>query len=189
MCLLLSFHLIMPSHTISCIGGGYMKTGIAGNGRTKEEITADKSRGGKESGIKNLGCQNIDKPIMLLEFVSSTVVPNAPLVKKFSRNHADIADVLITNEFFKSASSTQKERIREYKDKANNSDDKSHQFTTKKQGLRSDSARRATDWWRLSLHESEKSVKVFAPEATRVTTDERKVSESYREGLRTKSYY
>ena len=191
--LLLSFHLIMPSHTKSCIGENssikYMTTGIAGNGRTKEDINADKSRGGKEGGSKNLGCQNIDKPIMLLEFVSSTVVPNAPLVKKFSRNHADIADVLLTNEFFKSASSTQKERIREYKEAANKSGDKSHQFTTKKKGLRPDSARRATDWWRLSLHESEESVMVFAPEATRVTTDERKVSESYREGLRTKSYY
>ena len=53
MCLLLSFHLIMPSHTISCIGGNssikYMTTGIAGNGRTKEEITDDKSRGGAAS--------------------------------------------------------------------------------------------------------------------------------------------
>jgi hypothetical protein len=48
----LSFHLIMPSHTISFIGGNsskYMKTGIANNGRTKKEITDDKSRGGKNS--------------------------------------------------------------------------------------------------------------------------------------------
>ena len=39
----------MPSHMISFIGrnsSNYMKTGKANNGRTKEEITEDKSRGG-----------------------------------------------------------------------------------------------------------------------------------------------
>jgi hypothetical protein len=115
---------------------------------------------------------------MLLEFVSSTVVPNAPLVKKFTRNQAEIADILLTNEFFKKIDSRALTRVREYKNIANKSDDKSHTFTTQP---RSDTARRATDLWKLSLHESEESVKAFAPEATRVTTDERKVSESYRE--------
>jgi hypothetical protein len=211
--LLLSFHLIMPSHTISCIGGNsskYMTTGVADNGRTKEEITDDMRRGGKRSstyvttnitqggrtkedvtadkrkngkagGSMNLGCQNINRPVMLLELQSSAVDPNAPLVKKFTRNQADIADVLLKNKFINNVKSSIKERIKEWKDKANNSDDKSHPFTTKKQGLRPDSAPRATDRWILSLHESEESVKAFAPEATRVTIDKRKVSESYRE--------
>jgi hypothetical protein len=102
-------------------------------------------------------------------------------VKKFTRNQADIADVLLKNQFFKTINSKSWARIKEYKDIANNSDDKSHPFTTNKRGLRDDSAPRATDRWILSLHESEDSVKAFAPEATRVTTDERKVSESYRE--------
>jgi hypothetical protein len=158
-----------------------MTTGIAGNGRTKEDINADKSRGGKEAGSMNLGRQNIDRPIMLLQLVSSTADPNAPLVKKFTRNNADIADVLLKNEFFKKIDSKSWARIKEWKDIANNSDDKNHPFTTNKRGLRADSAPRASDRWILSLHESEDSVKAFAPEATRVTTDERKVSESYRE--------
>jgi hypothetical protein len=98
-------------------------------------------------------------------------------VKKFTRNQADIADVLLTNEFFKNICSSTRDRIKEYKDAASKSDDKSHTFTTRP---RSDNARRATDLWKLSLHESEESVKAFAPEATRVNTDERKVSESYR---------
>ena len=41
----------MPSHMISFIGrnsSNYMKTGKANNGRTKEEITDDKSRGGSK---------------------------------------------------------------------------------------------------------------------------------------------
>jgi hypothetical protein len=158
-----------------------MTTGIAGNGRTKEDINADKSRGGKEGGSKKLGCQNIDRPVMLLELQSSAVDPNAPLVKKYTRNQADIADVLLANKFLKTINSDIKARIKKYKDAANNSDDKSHPFTTKKKGLRTDSAPRATDRWILSLHESEDSVKAFAPEATKVTTDDRKVSESYRE--------
>jgi hypothetical protein len=136
-----------------------------------------------KAGKARLGCQNIDNPIMLLELVSSIVDPDATLVKKFTQNQADIVDVLLANEFFKKiTSSNPRDRIRKYKDIANNSDDKSHTFTTQP---RSDNARRATDLWKLSLHESEDSVKAFAPEATRVTTDDRAVSESSRE-VRTK---
>jgi hypothetical protein len=49
---LLIFHIITPSHMISFIGQNssktYMNTGIANNGRTKDDITADKRRGGKD---------------------------------------------------------------------------------------------------------------------------------------------
>jgi hypothetical protein len=136
-----------------------------------------------KAGKARLGCQNIDKPIMLLELVSSIVDPDATLVKKFTQNNADIVDVLLANEFFKKiTSSTERKRIRVYKDIANKSDDKSHTFTTQP---RSNNPRRATDLWKLSLHESEDSVKALAPEATRVTTDDRAVSESSRE-VRTK---
>jgi hypothetical protein len=154
----------------------YMTTGVTKGGRTKEDVNAGKGRGGSE----NLGRQNIDRPIMLLQLVSSTADPNAPLVKKYTRSQNEIADVLVANKFTNSISGIMP-RIKEWKDAANNSDDKSHPFTTKKQGLRSDSAPRATDRWILSLHESEDLVKAFAPEATKVTTDDRKVSESYRE--------
>jgi hypothetical protein len=130
-----------------------------------------------QGGKASIGSQRIDTPVMLLQLVSSTVDPEAPLVKKFTRNNADIADVLLKNQFFKTINSKSWARIKEWKDKANNSDDKSNTFTTKKNRF----APRASDWWKLSLHESEDSVKAIAPGATRVTTDERKVSESYRE--------
>jgi hypothetical protein len=97
--------------------------------------------------------------------------PDATLVKKFTQNNADIGDVLLANKFFKKIDSRALTRVREYKDAVDNSDDKSHPFTTNKKGIRADSAHRAT----------EDSVKAFAPEATRVTTDARAVSESFRE--------
>jgi hypothetical protein len=52
--MLLSFHLIMPSHIISFTGDNsskYMKTGKTQGGRTKDEVTADKSRGAKNSSL------------------------------------------------------------------------------------------------------------------------------------------
>ena len=115
---------------------------------------------------------------MLLKFVSSTVDPDAPPVSKFTRNQAKIANVLLNNQFFNKVDSHVRAKIKKLKDEASISDDNSHPFTTKK---RSDNARRATDWWKLSLHESVESIRKIAPEAEEVTTDYRAVSSSYRE--------
>jgi len=130
-------------------------------------------------GSASLGSQRIDRPIMLLEFQSSTVEPDAPPVSKYTRNQNGIADVLMENQFFKAINRNTRARIKEWKDAASNSDDNSHPFTTKP---RSDNAPRATDVWKLSLHESVESVLTIAPNATEVTTDDRAVSASYREG-------
>jgi hypothetical protein len=116
---------------------------------------------------------------MLLEFVSSTVVPDAPPVSKYTRNKADIGNVLLKNQFFKSITGCSQGRIIEWKVAAGNSNDNSHTFTTKP---RSDNARRATDVWKISLHESVVSVLAIAPDATEVNKADRAVSASYREG-------
>ena len=116
---------------------------------------------------------------MLLQLVSSTVEPDAPPMSKITRNQADIVDVLLKNQFFKKNTGQTRARIKEWKDAASNSDDNSHPFTTKP---RSTNARRATDKWKLSHHESVEAVKLIAPDAEEVTADDRAVSASYREG-------
>ena len=47
---------------------------------------------------------------------------------------------------------------------------------------RVDNAPRATDMWKLSLHQLVESVRAIAPEAEEVKNDDRKASASYREG-------
>jgi len=130
-------------------------------------------------GSASLGSQRIERPIMLLQLVSSTVEPDAPPMSKITRNQADIVDVLLKNQFFKKNTGQTRARIKEWKDAASNSDDNSHPFTTKP---RSTNARRATDKWKLSHHESVEAVKLIAPDAEEVTADDRAVSASYREG-------
>jgi hypothetical protein len=133
-----------------------------------------------ERGSLKLGSHRTSDPLMLLELVSSTVDPDAPPVSKISRNQADIADVLLANQFFKSISRGARKRIKEWKDAAgDNRDDNSHTFTTKP---RKDNARRATDVWKISRHESLVSVLAIAPNATEVNDADRAVSASYREG-------
>jgi hypothetical protein len=133
-----------------------------------------------ERGSLNLGSQRTSDPLMLLHLVSSTVDPDAPPVSKISRNQADIADVLLANQFFKSINSNSRNRIKEWKVAAGKSNDNSHIFTTKK--TRNNSARRATDVWKISRHESVVSVLAIAPNATEVNDADRAVSASYREG-------
>jgi len=131
-------------------------------------------------GSESLGIQNTEEPLMLLQLVSSTVEPDAPPVSKYSRNQAEILDVLLKNQFFKSVNGNTKLKIKEWKDAAgDSSDDNSHTFMTK---LRKDNAPRASDKWKLSLHESEEVVKLIAPDATEVNKADRAVSASFREG-------
>ena len=135
-----------------------------------------------DRGSLSLGYQNTEEPLMLLRLVSSTVNPDAPrhFVPKYTRNQADIADVLLANGFFKNShSGSTGRRIREFKDAADKCDDKSHPFTSKP---RSNSAPRATDKWNFSLHESVASVLKIAPNATEVNDADRVVSASSREG-------
>jgi len=127
---------------------------------------------------ESLGSQNIDEPFMLLQLLSSKK-PDATPVSKFSRNQADIVDVLLMNEFFKKPDRTARRRFGEYKEKARVSENNSHSFTTKKQIC---NAPRASDLWKLSLHESVESIRKIAQEAEEVTTEDRKVSASYRKG-------
>jgi len=80
---------------------------------------------------------------MLLQLVLSTKVPVATFLPKYTRNQAKIANVLLTNQFFKNLGSSSYTRIRDWKDAAsNNRDDNSSTITTKR---RSDNAPRATD--------------------------------------------
>jgi hypothetical protein len=59
---LLIFHIIMPSHVISFIGENssktYMTTGKANNGRSKDDITDDKRRGGRNGGKNSANYMN-----------------------------------------------------------------------------------------------------------------------------------
>ena len=127
---------------------------------------------------ESLGSQNIDEPFMLLQLLSSEK-PDATPVSKFSRNQADIVDVLLMNQFFKKPDGGSRKRVGEYKEKARVSENNSHRFTTRKQH---NSAPRASDWWELSLHESVESIRKIAQEAEEVTTADREVSASYRKG-------
>jgi hypothetical protein len=133
-----------------------------------------------ERASLTLGSQRTSEPLMLLEFVSSTVVPDAPPVSKYTQNQADVGDVLLKNQFFKSITGSSRTRILEWKVAAGDSNDNSHIFTTKQ--TRNNSARRATDVWKISLHESVVSVLAIAPDATEVNKADRAVSASYREG-------
>jgi hypothetical protein len=127
---------------------------------------------------RRLGSQNTEEPIMLLELVSSTKVTVAEIVPQYTRNQADVAAVLLKNQFFKSIAGSSRTRIREWKAAAEYSNDNSHTFSTKP---RSDNAPRATDVWKLSLFESLVSVLATAPNATEVNDDDRKASASNRE--------
>lgn len=127
---------------------------------------------------ESLGSQNIDEPFMLLQLLSSEK-PDATPVSKFSRNQADIVDVLLMNQFFKKPDRGSRRRFGEYREKAKDSENNSHRFTTKK---RFNNAPRASDWWKLSLHESVESIRKIAQEAEEVTTEDREVSASYRKG-------
>ena len=127
---------------------------------------------------RRLGSQNTEEPIMLLELVSSTKVTVAEIVPQYTRNQADVAAVLLKNQFFNKINGRSRTRISEWKSAADDSNDNSHTFTTKP---RSDNAPRATDVWKLSHFESLVSVLATAPNATEVNDDDRKASASYRE--------
>ena len=153
--------------------GVHLKRHGAGAGVVLTMPSSDRSA---KAGKANLDSQRTSEPIMLLEHVSSDV-PGTTSMSKYSRNQAAIADVLLKEQFLKKIDSSARARIAEWKEAASNSEDNSHTFTTKKH---INNAPRATDRWKLSLHESVESVKTIAPEAEK--KDDRKASASYREG-------
>lgn len=59
--------------------------------------------------------------------------------------------------------------------------DNSHTFTTKK---RADNTPRASDKWKISLHESVESVMTIAPGAEEVKKEDQAASASYHEAER-----